>query len=96
MDNIAIFGDTGMAKDIKGCLLANKNEKNIIFINDSNEKDLQLMNKDNYGFIMGIGDNKIRFKINEKYPKLNWINVISNRSIIAHDFKIGFGNYIGP
>jgi UDP-3-O-[3-hydroxymyristoyl] glucosamine N-acyltransferase len=96
MDNIAIFGDSGMAKDIEGCLIANKNEKNIIFINESDEKDLQSMNKDNYGFIMGIGNNKIRFKIYKKYPELNWINVISNRSIIAHDFKIGFGNYIGP
>ena len=96
MRNIGIFGESGMAKDIEDCILSNAKEINILFINKSNEKDVQLMNEDDFGFIIGIGDNKIRFEISAKNLDLNWINVISDRSIIAQEFKLGFGNYIGP
>ena len=89
MRNIGIFGESGMAKDIEDCILSNSKEINILFINKSNEKDVQLMNEDDFGFIIGIGDNKIRFEISAKNPDLNWINVISDRSIIAQEFKLG-------
>ena len=89
MRNVGIFGESGMAKDIEDCILSNTKEINILFISKSNEKDVQLMNEDDFGFIIGIGDNKIRFEISAKNPDLNWINVISDRSIIAQEFKLG-------
>ena len=43
----------------------------------------------------GIGDNKLRREIFEKFPMYNWVNIIHPNCHISTTAKIGTGNYIG-
>lgn len=54
-------------------------------------RELQL---DHQGYIIGIGNNKVRQEIYEKYPNINWISAIHPESIIDSNVKIGKGTVI--
>jgi len=45
-------------------------------------------------FIIGLGDNKLRDEIYNKYSSLNYINAIHPRATILESVKIGIGNVI--
>jgi acetyltransferase EpsM len=49
----------------------------------------------NCDFFIGIGDNKTRKIIHEKFIDLNFINLIHPKANISKYSKIGKGNYIG-
>ena len=80
----------------------NKNKKlNRIKIYEYDKKIIKkFLNLKNCYFFIGIGDNKVRKKIlkiliDEKI-KLNWAKLISKRSIIAANVKIGDGSLVMP
>ncbi|WP_252502004.1 hypothetical protein [Sporosarcina sp. Marseille-Q4943] len=50
----------------------------------------------NADFVIAIANNKTRKKIDEKYPNLNYVNVIHNSAVISKYAKIGTGNIILP
>ena len=49
--------------------------------------------KDNY-FIIGIGSNRVRKIISEKYPELNWYTAIHPSAIIGSNVEIGEGSVV--
>ena len=68
------------------------NLKYMGFENDDSFKGWQ----ENYSFILGIGDNKLREKVSELIisKKIKILNVIHNSSLISKEVKIGKGNFI--
>ena len=50
--------------------------------------------KENYWFVIGIGNNHIRQKLFEKYNKLNYYTVIHPKTIIGREVLIGAGTVI--
>jgi acetyltransferase EpsM len=54
-------------------------------------KDLNLGHD---GYIIGIGNDKVRQEIYEIYPNINWISAIHPKSIIDSNVKIGKGTVI--
>lgn len=84
---IAIFGASGLAREVADiCFAIGYNE--IAFIDYKPEKNeyfgfpvydedkVYILQKNNYDFIIGIGDNKIRKKIYTKFSNLNYVNII--------------------
>lgn len=83
---IAIFGAGGLAKEILDIVMNFKFE-NIVFIDNKfygfiwdypivNEKEVHLLAKENYKFIIGIADTKVRKKIKERFNDIEYINLI--------------------
>ena len=54
-----------------------------------------VFNKDD-GFIIGIGDNKIRKKIAQEFSNLNYVNAIHPKAYIHSSVKMGRGNVVCP
>ncbi len=52
------------------------------------------ISKDSNIFIT-FGDNNYRLELYKKFKNYNFINCVSQRSIISSTCKLGFGNYIG-
>lgn len=46
-------------------------------------------------YFIGIGDNRIRKKLFEKFAHLNWINIIDPSAVISSSSKTGKAIYIG-
>lgn len=46
------------------------------------------------GYVIGIGNNSVRKKINGKHPDLNWISLIHPRAIVSPSAKIGAGSVV--
>lgn len=83
---IAIFGAGGLAKEILDIVMNFKFE-NIVFIDNKfygfiwdypivNEKETYFLAKENYKFVIGIGDTKVRKKIKERFSDIEYINLI--------------------
>jgi len=83
---IAIFGASGFAREVRDIAFI-LGYKDIIFIDKdkeesinnfsiATEKSVYAIAQAGYKFIIGIGDTKIRKKITEKYPTLNYVNLI--------------------
>ncbi len=60
----------------------------------THEEDVERY-KNNY-FVIGIGSNKIRKIISNKYPSLKWYTAVHPSSIIATDVTIGDGSVVMP
>lgn len=96
MKKIAIFGTSGFSKEVLDIAI-NNGYKNIIFLADENFKSIEIegfqVKKEStiekiyheYDFTIGIGDGKIREKIFNKYPYLNYPNLI--HSSVTYGYK---------
>lgn len=108
MKNVIILGAGGHAKVIADII--KKNNDNLLgFLDDCEEIQNQIIydnkkvigkieeciNYDNAYFVIGIGNNKIRKLIAEKY-QLNWYTAIHPSAIIADEVLIGPGSVIMP
>lgn len=70
---------------------------NVIFddkvvLGTTKEKDVNKY-KDDY-FIIGIGSNKVRKLISEKYPNLKWYTAIHPNAVIGSNVEIGEGTVL--
>lgn len=112
MKEIIIIGAGGNSKvviDIVSTLNLKNNELRILGILDDSPQKESLMGypvlgsvdeapryQKNVHFINGIGDNKTRNAIAEKYPELNYLTVIHPSAIISCDVEIGVGSMVMP
>lgn len=107
MEKIIILGAGGHAKVIAEAIIKSGNRV-IGFLDDEKLEDTEIylgikvlgkindcINYKNYRFIIGIGNNKVRKEISNKY-NLNWCTVIHPSAIVASDVKIGLGTVIMP
>ena len=85
-DNLVGFLDDNM--DIQGNVIF----EDKIVLGTTKEEDIEKY-KDNY-FIIGIGSNRVRKLISEKYPNLKWYTAIHPSSIIGSDVSINEGTAI--
>ena len=104
--NVIIIGAGGHAKVIAD-IVKKSNDNLIGFLDDNDElqgkviydnkvvigKICNALDNNNCFFIVGIGNNKIRKKIAEKY-NLNWYTAIHPNAIIANEVEIGDGTAI--
>jgi sugar O-acyltransferase (sialic acid O-acetyltransferase NeuD family) len=96
MAKVGIFGSSGHARDIASIIKERDSNCVVQFIEPAEEAELvEKLANEGYKFIIGIGDNKIRKKVAEKYPHLTWENVISLRAHIPVDARFGTGLFIG-
>ncbi len=75
-------------KDIQGTIVFD-NKKVLGTIQEVDEKKYE-----EYYFVIGIGSNRVRELIANKYPNLKWYTAIHPNAIIANDTKIGDGTVI--
>ncbi len=54
----------------------------------------KLENKEEYNYIIGIGDNYLREKIYNEYNKLRYVNIIHPNVTLSDNIIIGTGNFI--
>lgn len=85
-DNLVGFLDDNM--DIQGNVIF----EDKIVLGTTKEEDIEKY-KDNY-FIIGIGSNRVRKLISEKYPNLKYYTAIHPSSIIGSDVSINEGTVI--
>lgn len=106
---VIIFGASGHARVIADIIDSSKDElvgflddnieiqgKTIIddkkVLGTTQEEDVKKY-KDCY-FVIGIGSNRVRKIIANKYPKLKWYTAIHPNSVIGSDVEIGEGTVI--
>ena len=96
IEKLAIFGDSGHAKDIE-IIVRNKNPNcKIVFITHENEsKIVEECSSYDFKFIIGIGNNSKRLEISNKYQSLNWVSVIAESCVYSPDINLGEGSFIG-
>lgn len=90
LSNDELVGFLDDNQDIQG----NEIFDNKIVLGTTSEEDV-LKYKDCY-FIIGIGSNRIRKLIAEKYPNLKWYTAIHPSAIIGSYVEIGEGTVIMP
>ena len=96
MNKLAIFGSSGHAKDIALTYRENKKNSEIIFIEPNQELSIvRELSEKNFGFVIGIGDNRARKQLADRYTSLRWESVISRRAFLPSDLKLGVGVFIG-
>lgn len=97
MKSLGIFGSSGQAREVLD--IAELLDYDEIFLIDSiegedrisglriiNENNMDAMNKIS-NFIIGIGDGHIRNKIYDKFPKLNYVNIIHPSVLLGRNQK---------
>lgn len=108
---VIILGASGHARVIADIIKAS-NDKLVGFLDDNpdiqgsvifdGKKVLGTTNEDDINkyldcyFIIGIGSNRVRKLIAEKYPNLKWYTAIHPSSIIGSNVEIGLGSVIMP
>lgn len=85
-DEIVGFLDDNM--DIQGSVIF----EDKIVLGTTKEEDVEKY-KDNY-FIIGIGSNRVRKLISEKYSNLKWYTAIHPNAIIGSNVEIGEGTVL--
>lgn len=65
---------------------------NKIVLGTTKEDDVKKFEE--YDFIIGIGNNRVRKIINDKYPNIKWYTAVHPSSIIANEVEIGEGTVI--
>ena len=108
MKNIAIMGASGHCKVVAEIALENGYD-NIVFVDlnptidmlgeypvADEDTDLENFINDEYDFIVGIGDAKIRRKVQEKLiaKGANIVTLIHPSAVIAYDASIGLGSVV--
>ncbi|MCJ8341348.1 MAG: acetyltransferase [Cetobacterium sp.] len=109
MKEIIIIGSGGHAKVIIDILERSNKKIYGILDDDLNKKELKVLGysilgttkdieqyKQNYSFIIGIGNNTIRKKIAIENKDLNYEQAIDPSAIISKNIKIGTGTVIMP
>ena len=93
---LAIFGSSGHAFDNQSTFLKMYPNGKVAFIKSDQENYyVEKYSNSGYGFIIGIGDNRKRKSIAEKYKNLNWVSVISDSAFIGHGTTFEEGNFVG-
>lgn len=108
-DKIAIIGYSGHGYVVTDCALdsgldikyycdkkaSEKNPFGLKYLGSEDNIDF-LGWKENFQFILGIGNNKIRAKVSKAVSNHNksFLNVIHQSSSISQHFEIGTGNFI--
>lgn len=109
MKKVVIIGASGHAKVIAD-IIKKSNDEIVGFLDDNLEiqgkvifddkivlgttskEDIEKYS-DNY-FVIGIGSNRVRKIISNKYPNLKWYTAIHPNAVIANDVEIGEGTVI--
>ena len=97
--NVIIIGAGGHAKVIAD-IVKKSDDKLIGFLDDNEEVqdkvvfDNKKMNYKNAEFIIGIGNNKVRKIISDKYSNLKWYTAIHPNAVIANEVIINEGSAI--
>ena len=63
-------------------------------LGNTSESDIEKFN--DFYFVIGIGSNRVRQIIAEKYPNLKWYTAIHPSSIIGSNVEIGEGTVVMP
>lgn len=106
---VVIFGASGHAKVIADIIIKNGDEL-VGFLDDNVElqgktiyddkvvlgstQEIDVEKYSDCYFVIGIGSNKVREIINNKYPYLKWYTAIHPNAVIANDVCIGDGTVI--
>ena len=106
---VVIIGASGHARVIAD-IIKNSNDELIGFLDDNNEiygkvifdnkkvlgstQEKDIKKYEDYYFIIGIGSNKVRELISNKYPNLKWYTAIHPNAVIADGTKVGEGTVI--
>lgn len=114
MKKIIIFGSGNHAKVILGEIVKKRNYSVIGFYDESKKKNQEIIKLNGKVYknipgkidlqstylhgIIGVGDNKLRKKIQKKIQNINnnfkWASVVSKNSIISSAVKLGMGTFI--
>ena len=86
--NDELIGFLDDNKDIQGNVIFD--DKKVLGTTNENDVNKYL----DYFFIMGIGSNRVRRIIAEKYPQLKWYTAIHPSSIIGSNVLIGEGTAV--
>ncbi len=108
---VIIIGASGHAKVVAD-IIQNSKDEVVGFLDDNEKiqdkvifgdkkvlgttKETDVKKYEEYNFIIGIGNNKIRELISNKYPNLKWYTAIHPSAIISNDVEIGQGTVIMP
>lgn len=102
---IAIFGASGFAREVRD-IAFNLEYQEVIFINKrraealedfpmATEKEVDMLAEAGYKFIIGIGDTKIRQNIKNRYPNLDYVNLIHPTATFGYGQLAEFERKIG-
>lgn len=97
--NTLIWGDGGHAKMIYSLICNDENFGKIHLISKHDQNNyIQIAKQKNSLSVLGVGDLNVRLKIIKKLEKINvnWVTIISHKSIISKTSKIGLGTVIMP
>lgn len=97
MKSLGIFGSSGQAREVLDIaellgyeeiffIDASEGEEGISGIRIINEDNIDAMNKIS-NFIIGVGDGHIRNRIYDKFPKLNYVNIIHPSVLFGRNQK---------
>lgn len=106
---VVIFGASGHAKVIAD-IVKKSGDELVGFLDDNVElhgktifdnkavlgstQEIDVEKYNDCYFVIGIGSNKVREIINNKYPNLKWYTAIHPNAVIANDVCIGDGTVI--
>lgn len=104
---IGIFGASGFAREVGDICLDIGYEKVVYIDHKENEEKsyfgFPLVNEDHladlidegYTFTLGIGDNKVRKKVYEKFNRLQYVNIIHPSATVGHKMLEEMNKKIG-
>lgn len=103
---IAIFGSSGFSREVADiCLDIGYTE--IVFLDDNisheiinefpilAEENVGLLASSQFHFVIGIGDNKIRKKVYEKFPQIPYVNIIHPSATFGRNQFRKFSETVG-
>ena len=95
IDKLAVIGNSGHALDIRSTFLKINPKASVVCIEKQKEESLiQKYSQEGYKFIIGVGDNQVRYKLVKKYKYLKWCSVISPSCSIGDSTNIGLGTFL--
>lgn len=109
MVKVAIIGGGGHARVLSEIISRNPELSLAGCFDDSLERGAELWNEIKVlgsvnelgktsdqidGYVIGIGSNAVRKKINDQHPDLNWISLVHPSAVVSPSAKIGAGSVV--
>ncbi len=104
---LGIFGASGFSREVLDIAIDTNDQTEIVFIDHEpvaqelfgfsvlDESQIENLVKDEYVFIIGVGDNKVRKTIYNKFQKLNYCNLIHSTATFGYKQKENLKTGIG-
>lgn len=107
--NVVVIGSSGHAKVVAD-IIESAGDRCIGFLDHDDEKGTKVLGKEIIGddscisrlcqedvmFILGIGSNQIRRRLDEQYPDIRWYTAIHPSSFVSKYAEIDVGTVIMP